>query len=158
MTSTSFEIENPVFLESGGISTSASFQHISSTGELTIGEVSATNFVGQLGWLYFPAVTEDEDEDDGSAESGGGGSSGGFVFPYFPGLDPDFVPPPVPEGECKPADFDCDGLIDIADLSILLYYAKFAEDTGEVIAYYDLSQDGEIDIRDISIMFYYWDE
>ena len=78
--------------------------------------------------------------------SGGGGSSSDpdddEVFPYVPGKN------------CKLADFNCDGFVNILDLSILLYYQS---KTGSVISFYDLNKDGRVGFADASIMFYYWD-
>lgn len=58
MSSTNFQIENPlVGIIEGGISTSTSFQYISSSGQLENGESTSTNFDSKAGFLYFPIAT-----------------------------------------------------------------------------------------------------
>ena len=57
ISSTNFQIENPVIIWSGGESSSTSFQHITSFGETVFGEVSSTSFLGRLGFLYFPVAS-----------------------------------------------------------------------------------------------------
>ncbi len=57
LTSTSFQIENPVMILQGGESTSASFQYFSGTGEFTIGESDSSSFINRTGFLYFPIAT-----------------------------------------------------------------------------------------------------
>ncbi|OGI63785.1 hypothetical protein A2733_02345 [Candidatus Nomurabacteria bacterium RIFCSPHIGHO2_01_FULL_40_20] len=137
LTSTSFQIENPIVIISGGQSSSASFQHISSTGELALGQSTSASFIGRLGFLYY---FEDE-ETPVVSDSGGGSSGAGSEKGIFPGF-------------CKIADLNCDGFVNISDLSILLYYF---EQKGIDISRYDLSVDDIIDLRDASVMFYYWD-
>lgn len=75
--------------------------------------------------------------------------------------------PPVQPGEICPlptgqptlppkfqvADFNCDGRIDITDLSIMLYYYS---ECGAAVSRYDLNHDGCVDFPDISILMYYW--
>lgn len=64
--------------------------------------------------------------------------------------------PPTPPEEvsvCPVADFNCDGRVNIKDLSILLY---FWDKPYQQVHFYDLNQDGKIDIRDVSILLYYW--
>lgn len=51
------------------------------------------------------------------------------------------------------SDFNHDSVVDIIDLSILLFYYN---KIGSIITPYDLNKDGRIGIEDISIMFYYW--
>ncbi len=53
----------------------------------------------------------------------------------------------------KIADFNGDGVVDIADLSILLFYFQ---KQGWQVSRYDLNNDDSVDIVDISIMLYYW--
>jgi len=144
LTSTSFQIENPIIINSGGISSSTSFKHISSTGEIVIGESTATSFVGQLGWLYFPEAVVTPPVDPG----GGGGGSGGYFRPGAPFL--------IPGLACdRFADFNCDNFVNIIDFSILLFY--FDEERQELVSIYDLSDDEIVDFLDVSVMFYHWD-
>ncbi len=86
---------------------------------------------------------------------------GPFVPPTATVTPPRVVPPLRPLAKAPPeaapacrdlADFNGDGLVNIRDLSILLYFA----DRGVRIERHDISRDGRIDIVDISIMFYCW--
>ncbi len=151
ITSENYQIENPLLNISGGLSSSPNFKYISSIGELTIGESSGTSLAVQFGWLYFPTIVLPPPDTGGGGNGGGGsGSNGGLEVDY-----PPVVPPTYPsDGKCKIADFNCDNYVNIADLSILLFYT---DQNGQAIRPYDLSDDGVIDIRDISILFYYWD-
>ncbi len=57
-TSTNFQIENPIIgTMEGGISTSTSFQYISSSGQLESGQSTSTSFLKNAGFLYFPIAT-----------------------------------------------------------------------------------------------------
>ncbi len=57
-TSTNFQIENPIVgTMEGGISTSSSFQYISSSGQLESGQSTSTSFAKNAGFLYFPIAT-----------------------------------------------------------------------------------------------------
>ncbi len=84
--------------------------------------------------------------------NGGGGGSGSSSIP--PGPDDEEIFPYVPGHYCKIADFNCDDLVNILDLSILLYYQN---KSGSAIGFYDLNKDGKVGFADASIMFYYWD-
>ncbi|MDP2593244.1 MAG: hypothetical protein Q8P52_01170 [bacterium] len=55
--STNFTLENPINIIQGGESSSASFQYLSSTGQLTSGQGTSTSFVNNVGFLYFPTAT-----------------------------------------------------------------------------------------------------
>ncbi len=85
--------------------------------------------------MYFPGIVETP-IDPGTG--GGGGSHSGLVF----------------VNGCKIADFNCDGVVNIFDLSVLLYYIGRS---GSEIIPYDLNEDSKIDFVDTSIVFYYWD-
>ena len=56
-TSTSFTVRDSIVTVSGGLSTSASFQYISATGQIASGETSATDFVSRDGVLYYPIAS-----------------------------------------------------------------------------------------------------
>lgn len=139
--SSSFISRDPVISIEGGRSTSASFENFSSS-EVATGENSSTSFIGQSGFLYFPAGTAAVVNPPVTNPIGGGG-----IISYF--LPPNFLPPPSfsPKG----ADLNGDGKVDIVDLSILLYYAN-----QPYSAQYDFNKDGIIDIVDISILLFYW--
>jgi hypothetical protein len=72
-------------------------------------------------------------------DSGGGGGNGAIVYDNFCG---------------RIADLNCDGNINIFDLSILLYYLKHPD---VFTALQDLKPDNKIDFSDLSVLFYYWD-
>jgi|SRR3989344_901044 len=145
---TDFIVRDPVISTGGGRSTSATFEYFSSNGQTVAGENTSTNFIQRAGFLYFPAVTTAVV----STPGGGGGSSsnvsGGSISSY---------PLPITPEQKKQAiaacDFSKDGICDIADFSILLYY--FGK-TGPQIAPYDLNHDGKVDLIDFSILLYYW--
>src|SRR3989338_528364 len=55
--STNFTLENPINIIEGGQSSSASFQYLSSTGQLTSWQSTSTSFLKNTGFLYFPTAT-----------------------------------------------------------------------------------------------------
>jgi len=55
-TSPSFIIRDSVITIEGGISTSPSFQYISSTGQTITGESTSSSFIHRAGFLYFPSI------------------------------------------------------------------------------------------------------
>ena len=55
--STSYILENPINIISGGQSTSSSFQYISTSAQTAQGESSSTSFTQNAGFLYFPTAT-----------------------------------------------------------------------------------------------------
>lgn len=56
-TSSSFTVRDSIVTVSGGLSTSASFQYISATGQTSSGQSTATDFVSRDGVLYYPIAT-----------------------------------------------------------------------------------------------------
>lgn len=55
--STNFVLENPSTVIEGGQASSPSFQYFGSTGQLTNGQSTSTNFAQNAGFLYFPTAT-----------------------------------------------------------------------------------------------------
>lgn len=55
--STNFILRDPITTESGGRSTSASFEFYSSDAQTVTGETTASNFIYHAGFLYFPTIT-----------------------------------------------------------------------------------------------------
>ena len=130
LTSTNFIVRDPVIGVGSGYGSSTSFELHASQGLTLTGVSSSASFLSHYGFLYFT--------DTSSSNSGGGSSvtSGGGVSRV-----------------CRIADLNCDGSVNIMDLSILLYYS---EHSGLPFAQYDLNKDGQLDLSDISILFYYW--
>jgi hypothetical protein len=58
--------------------------------------------------------------------------------------------------ECRAGigDLNCDSRVDIADMSILLYWWENASDQGIKIA--DLNSDDKVELLDLSVMFFHW--
>lgn len=65
-------------------------------------------------------------------------------------LDDDKKRPDIKPLVCLPADFNCDSLVNLIDLSIMLHYWKTSEPMP------DLNEDGITDIFDFSILIYWW--
>ena len=86
-----------------------------------------------------------------SGGGGGGGGGGGITISNW-------TLPKASQDEKKRifkiADFNHDGVVDLSDLSILLFHYQHPE---KGIKLYDLNNDGVLDIGDVSIMLYYWD-
>ena len=57
ITSTSYQLENPINIIGGGQASSSSFQYVGSTGQITGGQSTSSNFVQNIGFLYFPTAT-----------------------------------------------------------------------------------------------------
>jgi len=88
-----------------------------------------------------------------SPPAGGGGSGfvgGGGGTGY---LNVSITPITIRERVLQGADLNGDGLVDIVDLSILLYYY---EQTGTSVWRYDFNGSGEVDFPDVSVMMFYW--
>ena len=91
-----------------------------------------------------------------------GGGAGSYASPSFVSSTPSGTPssslpisPPLIPPAFQRADFNGDNLVDIIDLSILLYHYY---QTGQEDARYDLSNNGIVDFPDVSILMYYWTE
>lgn len=111
------------------------------------GSVSVSAIVGS----YNPG-------DGGTGGSSGGGGGAGFItFPTIidpPGFFPEFTIEDRPRICSRIADYNCDGLVNIIDFSILIYWF----DRRPVPEDIDLTNDGRVDLRDFSVMAYYWHE
>jgi len=140
--SASFIVRDPVITIEGGKSSSASFEYISSSGQVVTGENTSTTFISRAGFLYFPDPSSSSTPTPGSG-GGSGGTSG-----YFPTIDPE-----LKKKAMAACDFNKDGLCNIADFSILLYYYNLS---GPEIEPYDMNSDGQINLIDVSILFFYW--
>jgi hypothetical protein len=142
LSSPSFIVRDPIVGTGGGYYSSGSFNMFGAGHTNLSGYSTSPSFIGKLGFLYFPGVGITPTPTPTPTPSGGG-SGGGGSTPVTPS-----------QTNCRIADFNCDGRVDILDLSILLFYSG---KTGAVIVPYDLHKDNMIDLQDISILFYYWD-
>ena len=83
----------------------------------------------------------------GGIISGGGGVSTTFTIPEVGSS-------PIPRSaSCGVADFNCDGRVNLIDLSILL--SHYGQSVAANLPY-DLDHSGIVDFPDISILMYYW--
>ena len=80
---------------------------------------------------------------------------GGGGVPSLPPLPEFILPPPPPVPFCPFISYDLngDGVVDLQDLSILLFWLPRTE-PGALV--YDLNCDGKLDFADISVLFYHW--
>lgn len=166
--STNFKASDQNVSDVGGNTTSTSFRLYQNVGQASVGESSSSNFKVRAGVLYWdttgisptPTLTPTATPSSGSpstiTSSGGGGIvvSSPVVSPAT-SVAPSVAPAVSPKITRPTCDFNNDGLCNIVDLSILLFwYGK----TGPQIARYDLNSDKVIDLKDISILFYHWKE
>ena len=161
-TSSNFKVIDPVISLGGGRETSSSFQLERSVGQPAIGISNATNFLVKGGFLYFPAPVAAPPPAPPPTPAPPPPPGGGGPFPP-PGSKPPVIPPiiipghpplPRPVGKCGFADFNCDGKVDIADLSAFLFLSDFSPQSNPA----DLNEDGTIGLADTSVLFYYWTE
>src|SRR3989338_411306 len=160
-TSLNFKVLDPVISVGGGLSTSAAYSLKQSIGQPAIGLSNATGWIVKGGFLYFedavaPTPTSTPTPTPAPTQPSGNGPPG--TVPPPPAGPPITIPPkhplPVPIGKCGIADFNCDGRVDIADLSAFLYLSDFAPQANPA----DLNADGAISLNDTSVLFYYWSE
>jgi len=81
-------------------------------------------------------------------------SPDGIISNFSESIFFEVIPSPLP-GDCAGPDLNFDGLVDIFDLSILLFYWQTSE-PANVCA--DINVDGIVNIIDFSIMLYWWSE
>lgn len=151
-TSTSFKIDTGVIDAGGSRATSSGFNLNTSIGEPATGISTSSNFILRGGFLQFPAPVSAV-----AATSAGAGDTGGNSgFVSGPGA----LPSQIPLCSLHPADsplsqidVNCDGRVDIQDLSILLF---FYNRTGSAIARYDFNRNSTVDFPDASVMMFYW--
>lgn len=147
-TSTSFKSTDQNVSETGGNTTSTDFRLYQNVGQTSVGESTSTNFKIRAGVLYWTVPTPAPAPTPTPTPTPTPSPGGGGAPPPPTKIPPGLLPPPT-------CDFNNDGLCNIVDLSILLFwYGK----TGPEIVRYDLNIDGRIDLKDISILFYHWKE
>jgi hypothetical protein len=81
-------------------------------------------------------------------------SAANGIFSKIAAPPPVTPPPPIPPEECSKliGDLNCDGKVNIQDVSILLAYNKKAVFPAKC----DLNHDGKVDLIDFSILLYHW--
>ncbi|MCH7883483.1 hypothetical protein IIA95_03670 [Patescibacteria group bacterium] len=153
-TSTNFIIKDPVIEYGGGESTSAGFVVNQSIGPAAGGRSSSAGFNLCSGFQCYPAVVvEEEEEVPAPPPPPGDGVLITFLRAFLPPI-PEL--PLIPEilVPCLPiTDLNCDGKINLQDLSIFLFFEpKSAPNPA------DFNRDTRVDIRDLSILFSDWTE
>jgi hypothetical protein len=157
--STNFTVKDPV-LNSGNFSSSHSFRVFSTVGQPAIGISTSDNRQLKAGFLYFPeptVVTAAAPAEAAAAVVSGGGP----VHPLYRRLFDLIVRP------CSPGDLNCDGRINIEDVSILFYWwgkpvhrPSFASLLASIIGLGrpspDMNSDQRIDIFDLSMLLSRW--
>ncbi|MDE2019281.1 MAG: hypothetical protein KGJ13_02955 [Patescibacteria group bacterium] len=157
--------ENTGYINFGGVSINGSGKFtgeavvlgLGSSGSSTLGEINfdCSNCAVQTDWRASVACAA------GGGPGGGGGGGGGGGTGYYGSSSVPVMTstPPVPpqstrcDNQAKIGDFNCDGKVNLVDLSIFLYYYGRS---GPSVARYDLDHNGTVDFPDISIMMYHW--
>lgn len=154
--------QNVGYVNFGGVTINSSGKFIGTavvsgggSGDTNLGSISfdCTNCNVTTDWRY---CSSGSGGGGGSGGSGGGGGTG-----YYNGTGTITVAtspytPPVGsycDAQARIGDFNCDGRVNLVDLSIFLYYYHRA-DTGA--SRYDLNRNGTVDFPDISILMYHW--
>lgn len=155
-TSTNFQVLDPVMFH-GGYSSSQSYQLQGSVAQMSIGTSTSSNFEVRAGFLYFPGPTASSPEPTPEptptpTPTPSGGTIPGLVRLFFPASKAPLLPKPLTK--CGVADFNCDGVVDLADLSALLYLSAYSPLDNPA----DINNDQSIDLADASSLFYYWTE
>ena len=159
--STNFKVIDPVISVGGGRSTSNTYQAEQSFGQPAAGISSSASFELKGGFLYFPAPSVSAPAPAATpTPTPSVVGTGGPLFPsaiVFPALRL-VVPPPAEVLErCRragfePSDLNCDGKVNLEDLSIFLYFSSVQEKLSPA----DLNRDAKVDTRDLSILFSRW--
>ena len=158
-TSRNFQVLDPVQFP-GGFSSSASFRLFDALAQISIGTSTSGSYEVRSGFLYFPAPTPAPASTPAPTPTGtpGGGGIPGFgqppIFKLPEFLFPETPPVPIKITKCGTADFNCDGVVDLADISIFFYLDSYSPSENPA----DLNNDSSIDLADTSIVFYYWTE
>lgn len=150
-TSDNFKVRDPVTSGGGGFSTSSSFQLWSVFSQPAVGTSSSDAFQLRSGFLYFPEAESSPPSEPPPPPPSGGGGSGSVTTPIplrppalIPPLPPGVFPPIIspiitfitgeliPTPGCRRSDLNCDGAVDLKDLSILLTRPKLV--TGRILS------------------------
>lgn len=158
--SSNFRIRDPGLTSGGGEISSTNFRLQGAIGQVLVGTSSASNFQLCIGVFCFPAPTPPPSPPPAPPAPVGGGGIIETILRII-GL-PTRVPlpvlpipiPPRPAGcPYPPTDLNCDGIIGVQDLSILLYLLP---QPGPNPA--DFNRDQAVNTYDFSIMFSDWNE
>ena len=154
-TSTNFILRDPITDGSGGgYSTSDNFRSWGSLGQPAPGRSTSDSNELRAGFLYFPDDSTSPPSSGGGDGGGGSGGGGGGIGTSSPPTPPDGAPPLLPGGIIPPlislltgepisaickqpgilrSDLNCDGHVDLQDLSILLTRPTFV--TGRILSF-----------------------
>ncbi len=152
-TSAHFKVLDPVIYSGWGAaeSTSLNFKLWDVIGQVGIGLGDSAHYGLKAGFLYYPAPTVAAEEEEEEAVSGGEGVIMTLLRQFVPYEAP---LPPLEILPCAPAtDLNCDGQVNLKDLSIFLY-----AEPQPVPSLVDFNKDKKVDTRDLSILFYNWTE
>lgn len=163
-TSTNFQVLDPVQFP-GGFSSSANFRLFDAIAQISIGTSTSGSYEVRSGFLYFPEPTPISSPTATPSPTPTptpvGGGIPGFGQPpiYKPPilLIPEAPPIPIKIAKClnfAPADFNCDGTVDLADLSVFFYLSAYSPKENPA----DLNKNASIGLGDLSVMFYHWTE
>ncbi|GEM_PF-2514590 len=148
--SSNFIVKDPVFSSGSGYSSSSNFQLWNSVGQSAIGTSTAPSFGLKSGFLYFtnpspsPTPSPSPSPTPSPSPIGGGGIVGLINTIIQVLLTPPGVPPvvqskpPVTRPGCRRSDFNCDGRVDLQDLSIFFAFQS------------------TVKLRDLSVVFSDW--
>lgn len=138
-TSTNFILESAVVDSGGEDASSTSFRLPSAFGQPSTGLSTSSTFRLEGGFLAFPIPVVAVTPVVPGIVSLGTGI--GFFLPFPPVIVP-----------CAPVtDLNCDGRINLIDLSIFLYFSDAVPPTPV-----DFNKDSSIDTRDLSVLFSDW--
>lgn len=142
--SSNFTVKDPVVESGASFATSSSFQLWSSFGQVAIGTSSESTFGLRGGFLYFPGVSAPSPSPSPSptptpspTPSGTGLGSylpsppfatSSFATSTFPGIIGGIIGilPPSPPCASRRSDYNCDGRVNLRDLSIFLSFGRRA--------------------------------
>lgn len=153
--SLNFQILDPVLHDAGGDEmTSLNFRLRGSIGQPAIGESDANNFSVLSGFLYFRDVVATPPPPPPSPSVAVTGTdSGSTSRPGTPGVStypPSTYPPSIVPCE-RIVDLNCDGNVDLQDLSIFLFHTK-----NEKPSPVDFNKGTRTGTQDLSMLFSNW--
>ena len=144
--SSNFKVRDPVSSSGGSFATSSSFQLWSSFAQPAIGKSTSASNELRAGFFYFTDVSPTPPpppppEPPPSTGLGSvppppppsGTTTPPFISPFISFLLWERIPPACARPGLSRSDFNCDGNVDLKDLSILLTQPKFV--TGRVLSF-----------------------